>query len=117
MSTQYEAIETSCGHIKAWTKGVPVDDSAIEQLRNVAGLPFNIKHILTDAPLRRRGDQNLYNLEADPYELNDLSQEPEHQAKLKDFQNEVFKWWEETGGALIPGPHCRAWWRPCNRDP
>ena len=42
------------------------------------------------------------NLEADPYELNDLSQEPEHQAKLKDFQNEVFQWWEETSGAPIP---------------
>ena len=70
--------------------------------KNVAGLPFNIKHILTDAPLRRRGDQNLYNLEADPYELNDLSQEPEHQAKLKDFRDDVFQWWEETGGAPIP---------------
>jgi arylsulfatase A-like enzyme len=70
--------------------------------KSVAGLPFNIKHILTDAPLRRRGDQNLYNLEADPYELNDLSQEPEHQAKLRDFRDEVFKWWEETGGAQIP---------------
>ena len=70
--------------------------------KSVAGLPFNIKHILTDAPLRRRGDQNLYNLEVDPYELNDLSQEPEHQAKLRDFRDEVFKWWEETGGAQIP---------------
>jgi hypothetical protein len=70
--------------------------------KSVAGLPFNIKHILTDAPLRRRGDQNLYNLEADPYELNDLSQEPEYQAKLREFRYEVFKWWEETGGAQIP---------------
>lgn len=45
MSTQFEAIETSCGHIKAWTKGVPVDDSAVEQLRNVAGLPFIHRHV------------------------------------------------------------------------
>jgi len=36
------------------------------------------------------------------HELNDLSQEPEHQAMLKDFRDKVFKWWEETGGAQIP---------------
>lgn len=70
--------------------------------KNIAGLPFNIKHLLTDAPLRRRGDQNLYKLEEVPYELNDLSQEPKHQAKLKDFREEVLKWWEQTGGVPIP---------------
>ncbi|MFY0638303.1 RtcB family protein [Maricaulis maris] len=45
MSTQYEAIETSSGLIKAWVKGVPVENAAIEQLRNVAGLPFVHSHV------------------------------------------------------------------------
>ena len=31
--------------IKAWTKGVPVEDEALQQLRNVAGLPFIHKHV------------------------------------------------------------------------
>jgi tRNA-splicing ligase RtcB len=45
MKTQYEAIETPKGLIKAWVKGVPVEDAAIEQLRNVAGLPFVHSHV------------------------------------------------------------------------
>ena len=31
--------------IKAWTKGVQVEDVAVEQLRNVANLPFIHKHV------------------------------------------------------------------------
>ncbi|MGD2133127.1 MAG: RtcB family protein [Maricaulaceae bacterium] len=41
----YEAIETHSGVIKAWVKGVPVEDSAVEQLRNIAGLPFVHGHV------------------------------------------------------------------------
>jgi tRNA-splicing ligase RtcB len=39
--SDFEAYETSAdGRIKAWVKGVPVEDQAREQLENVAGLPF-----------------------------------------------------------------------------
>ncbi len=31
--------------IKAWTRGVPVEESALLQLRNVASLPFVFKHV------------------------------------------------------------------------
>jgi tRNA-splicing ligase RtcB len=31
--------------IKAWTKGVPVENEAIQQLKNIAGLPFIHKHV------------------------------------------------------------------------
>src|ERR1700737_219963 len=31
--------------IKMWTNGVPVEDSAMAQLRNVASLPFVHKHV------------------------------------------------------------------------
>lgn len=38
-------IETSGRPIKAWTDGVPVEEAAMQQLRNVASLPFIHKHI------------------------------------------------------------------------
>lgn len=45
MTTQYEAIETPSGMIKAWIKGVPLEPQAADQLRNVAGLPFVHSHL------------------------------------------------------------------------
>ena len=45
MST-FEVFETAAGgRIKAWVKGVPVEDSARRQLENVAGLPFVHSHL------------------------------------------------------------------------
>jgi tRNA-splicing ligase RtcB (3'-phosphate/5'-hydroxy nucleic acid ligase) len=45
MST-FEVFETAAGgRIKAWVKGVPVEDAAREQLENVAGLPFVHSHL------------------------------------------------------------------------
>src|SRR3989344_5911234 len=38
--------ETKVGApIKMWTRGVPVEESAMQQLMNVASLPFIFKHI------------------------------------------------------------------------
>jgi tRNA-splicing ligase RtcB len=45
MSTTYEAIQAHGGLIKAWVKGVPVEDAAVAQLRNIAGLPFVHGHV------------------------------------------------------------------------
>jgi tRNA-splicing ligase RtcB len=44
MST-YQYHETGGAPIKAWTRGVPVEDAAMAQLRNVARLPFIHKHV------------------------------------------------------------------------
>lgn len=45
-AANFEFIETGVGApIKAWTKGVPVEDAAMQQLRNVASLPFIHKHV------------------------------------------------------------------------
>jgi tRNA-splicing ligase RtcB len=41
----FEEIESSGAPIKAWTRGVPVEAAALEQLRNVAALPFIHSHI------------------------------------------------------------------------
>ena len=35
----------SGGLIKAWTKGVTVEDKALEQVHNIASLPFIHKHV------------------------------------------------------------------------
>ena len=41
----YNHIETKGAGIKAWTAGVPVEHAALQQLRNIAGLPFVHKHV------------------------------------------------------------------------
>jgi tRNA-splicing ligase RtcB len=41
----YEIIEGANAPILAWTKGVPLEDSARNQLLNVAALPFVHKHV------------------------------------------------------------------------
>ncbi|MEZ6187620.1 MAG: RtcB family protein [Planctomycetota bacterium] len=38
--THYEVINTGKGLVKAWIRGVPLEDAAREQLENVARLPF-----------------------------------------------------------------------------
>jgi tRNA-splicing ligase RtcB len=42
----YEVMQVEDGrHIKMWTKGVPVEESAKQQLANTARMPFIYKHI------------------------------------------------------------------------
>ena len=44
-TTGLEVLEVGRIPVKAWTRGVPVEDQAREQLRNVASLPFVFKHV------------------------------------------------------------------------
>jgi hypothetical protein len=41
----YQLIDGGAAPIKAWIAGVPVEDQALEQLRNVASLPFIHSHV------------------------------------------------------------------------
>jgi tRNA-splicing ligase RtcB len=41
----YNYIDIAQHPIKAWTKGLVIEDSAVEQLRNVANMPFIYKHV------------------------------------------------------------------------
>ena len=44
--SEFEVFETFAGgRIKAWVKGVPLEEAAREQLENVAGLPFVHSHL------------------------------------------------------------------------
>src|SRR5215831_503736 len=40
-----EVLEMGRVPVKAWTRGVPVEDAALQQLRNVASLPFVFRHV------------------------------------------------------------------------
>jgi len=42
---QYEVVEGARLPIKAWTRGVQVEDAAKQQLLNLAGMPFIHKHV------------------------------------------------------------------------
>jgi tRNA-splicing ligase RtcB len=43
--SSFDVIEGEKAHIKAWTRGVPIEDSALKQLKNVAALPFIHRHL------------------------------------------------------------------------
>lgn len=44
----------------------------------------------------------LYDLQADPWEMNNLIRSPQHQAIAKGLRGKVFDWLEGTGGMQIP---------------
>jgi tRNA-splicing ligase RtcB len=43
--SEFDYIESDGRPIKAWTRGVPIEDVALQQLRNVAALPFIHSHL------------------------------------------------------------------------
>ncbi len=43
--SSYDFLRTAGSPIKAWTRGVPIEDAALRQLHNLAGLPFIHKHV------------------------------------------------------------------------
>lgn len=45
MKVNYITHETSGVPVKSWTKGVPIEDAALQQLHNVAALPFIHSHV------------------------------------------------------------------------
>lgn len=45
MENEYHHYLSGGAPIKAWTRGVPVEESAVLQLRNVAALPFIFRHV------------------------------------------------------------------------
>jgi len=44
----------------------------------------------------------LYDLENDPWEMNNLIRSPEHQKIIEEMLDELWTWLEETGGMQIP---------------
>ncbi|HED66055.1 MAG TPA: hypothetical protein ENJ09_10940 [Planctomycetes bacterium] len=57
-----------------------------------------------DYPERDRGDEDLFDLEADPEELNNLAGDPQLAAKKAELRQRVLEWWRETGGGDLSVP-------------
>ncbi len=76
-------------------------------LRDVRRSDDRLLHLqaeLCEYPERGRGDEDLFDLEKDPYELTDLSDLPEHRALMDDLRAEILAWWKATGGKELELP-------------
>lgn len=62
---------------------------------------FRIQWIETDYPVRGKGAEDLYDLQADPTERNNLASRPEHARRLAEMRGAVLAWWKDTGGRPI----------------
>jgi arylsulfatase A-like enzyme len=55
-------------------------------------------------PFRKTLREELYDLQSDPVEANNLAAEPEHQARRERFKAQVARWMAETDDPLLDGP-------------
>ena len=63
------------------------------------GKYFRIQSIECQYPERDKGDEDLFDLDADPYELKNLAKDPAHRERMDAMKAQALKWWAETGGA------------------
>ena len=59
---------------------------------------FRIQSICTDYLTRDRGDEELFDLKSDPYELHNLAELADHRDTIEQLRKQVFAWWRGTGG-------------------
>jgi len=85
---------------KKWKYIYFVQDVVAERNGNY----LRIQSIETDYPTRSAGDQDLYDLENDPYEQHNLSGDPAHRQRLAEMKQRVMQWWRETGGKPLAVP-------------
>ena len=52
----------------------------------------------------RRGDEDLYDLDADPYERRDLAEREDLAEIRRELRAGVVEWWRATGGGELPLP-------------
>ena len=71
-----------------WTADLSPDDAD----------SYGVQHRFLPAPTRTRGQEELYDLASDPYELEDLAGLPEHAEQLARMRVGTEAWWLETGG-------------------
>lgn len=62
---------------------------------------FRIQSIETDYPTRRNGDEDLYDLQADPREFTNLAAKAGLAHPLAEMRTAVLAWWTQTGGKPI----------------
>jgi uncharacterized sulfatase len=62
---------------------------------------IGVGHNLSDPVRRRKGEQELFDLDADPYEQSNLALSAEHREQVAQFQAGVLDWWKRTGGGPL----------------
>ncbi|MCK4957850.1 MAG: sulfatase-like hydrolase/transferase [Planctomycetes bacterium] len=60
-------------------------------------------HQLCDPFTRAKGEDNLFDLKVDPYEMDNLADRPGQKKRVAEFRKQVLNWWRQTGGKPIPG--------------
>ena len=65
---------------------------------------MEITSVLAPFPDREWGDEDLFDLDADPYELTDLSALEELQELREGLREDVLRWWKRTGGTDLRLP-------------
>jgi len=65
---------------------------------------FKIQANACTYPERTAGDEDYFDLAADPYELENLSLDPAHRAEMDRLRGEILAWWKGTGGGALELP-------------
>jgi uncharacterized sulfatase len=83
---------------------------ALRDLHAVAGAGSDeaeredVKVSLAPDFARKRGDEELYDLEQDPHERTNLAALPEHTELKARLKREILAWWTATGGGALDVP-------------
>ena len=59
---------------------------------------LGVLRAFTAATVRTEGQEELYDLSLDPWERNDLSQDPAQRERMSRMRRQLVDWWERTGG-------------------
>jgi hypothetical protein len=51
----------------------------------------------------KAGDEELFDLVADPYSSHNLAADPDRENMLNDYRQMLFSWWQKTGGKTPDG--------------
>jgi arylsulfatase A-like enzyme len=76
----------------------------LRDVREHADDIFKIQYTLCPYPERDRGDEDLFDLDSDPYELKNLAGLAEHTALKQRLREEVLAWWRASGGGELDLP-------------
>ena len=73
-------------------------------LRNIEAENTLLYHEFQPFPTRQRGERDLFDLAADPYERKDLSGDSSLAPLMDELLAGTLAWWKETGGAELDLP-------------
>ena len=73
-------------------------------LRNIDAENTLLYHEFVPFPVRQRGERDLFDLAADPYERKDLSGDSSLAPLMDELLAGTLAWWKETGGAELDLP-------------